>query len=50
MEKFDRSLLKGIRGVLNRHETEVLSPEAIRRYKLNLMGKRAIDAGGEQSE
>ncbi len=29
MEKFDRSLLNGIRGVLNRHETEILSPAAI---------------------
>jgi len=27
-----------------------IEPETIRRYKLNLMGKRAIDAGGEQSE
>ena len=25
-----------------------IAPETIRRYKLNLMGKRAIDAGGEQ--
>jgi dGTPase len=29
MEKFDRSLLNGIREILNRHETEVLSPGAI---------------------